>query len=242
MPTGTEDSLNSVLFLDCETGGLDPTKDRLIELGLVSWSIEHACVVKAWSALVQGPSNEAESANHIPPKALALGLPLPTVLDYARKVAAGADVIVAHNASFDRSFLPELSRPWVCSMEDLKWTDDPKGFASLVSLALNFGLGVSHAHRALTDCITLARLFERLVERGVDIRAFLAHGLRPKAVFRSLAPFEDKDKVKSFGFHWAPLPGEPPDSKPTTWWKRMAVEDAGALPFRVQQDGESRVG
>jgi DNA polymerase-3 subunit epsilon len=234
--------MNNVLFLDTETSGLDPAKDRIVELGCVRWSIEHACILSAWSTLIQGATNEAEKVNRIPAAALAGASPREATFSLLGQIVAKSDVIVAHNAEFDRAFLPPLGKPWVCSMDDLPWTDDPKGFASLVSLALNFGLGVASAHRALTDCLLLARLFERLVERGVDVRKFLEHGLRPKALFKSLAPFEEKDKVKSFGFHWAPLPGEPPDAKPTTWWKRMAVEDAGVLPFRVQQCGEARVG
>jgi len=193
--------VETLLILDTETSGLDPAKDVLLEVGAIRWSITYACVLSAWSTLVQAEKNDAEKVNRIPTAALANASPREVVFGLLKQLAGKSDAIVAHNAEFDRSFLPELGKPWVCSMEDIPWPDaKPGGFSSVVALALANDIAVAQAHRALTDCFLLARLFERMVEKGVDVRALIQHGLRPKATFVSLAPFEEKDKVKAHGF------------------------------------------
>jgi DNA polymerase-3 subunit epsilon len=224
-PTATSD-IENVLFVDTETGGLDPKKDPVVELGFVLWNVEAAAAVTCWSSLIFGATNDAEDANHIPKGALRHGIPPEVGFSVLQKYAQRADVVVAHHAEFDKAFLPDLGKPWVCSMEDMVWPGaKPGGFTSVVALALANGIGVSSAHRALTDCLLLSRLFERAVERGWDIRAMVRHGLRPKAEFVSLAPYDDREMVKANGFKWFPEDKE--------WRRRMAVEDAGKLPFRV---------
>ena len=40
-----------------------------------------------------------------------------------------ADLIVAHNAAFDRKWfgigpLPIINKPWICSMDDIAWPEE----------------------------------------------------------------------------------------------------------------------
>jgi DNA polymerase-3 subunit epsilon len=110
-------------------------------------------------------------------------------------------------------------------MDDLAW---PRGAGSksLVALALAHGVGVSTAHRALTDCLLIAHTLERLPELGVvDVKAFLRRGLRPKAKFRALVSYETNSLAKAAGFRWEP--------NARMWTRTMAVEDVAGLPFKA---------
>jgi hypothetical protein len=78
----------------------------------------------------------------------------------------------------------------------------------------------------MSDVDTLSRILTRLAEKGHDLQAILNHALRPKAMFHSLAPYEQRDVVKAQGFRWDP------DKK--IWWRRMPIEDAEKLPFKVR--------
>ncbi len=218
--------MKRILIIDTETTGLDPAVDKAIEVAAILYSIEYATVIAAYSSLMRNDGNAAESINRIPAAALA-DVP---AWDHAWSPIGGmlatAGAIIAHNAEFDRGFVPRdllEALPWVCSKNDLEWPKQEKPGMSLVSLALAHDLGVATAHRAMADCDLLARLFTRSRELGADLGAMLARGLRPKASFVALVPFERKDEAKAAGFQW--------DAAKRQWLRTMAIEDAAALPF-----------
>lgn len=222
--------MRRLLILDTETTGLDPSTDRAVEVAVILYSVEHATVLSAFSTLIEGDGNAAEAINRIPAAALCsaglLALPWLTV----QAMAGHADAIVAHNAEFDRGFVPVELRdalPWVCSKGDIAWPKQTRPEPSLVALALEHDLGVAYAHRAMADCDLIARLFTRSRELGADLPAMLARAMRPKADFVALVSYDDRDKAKAAGFRWEPATKQ--------WRRRMAVEDAAALPFRVRQ-------
>jgi len=224
-----------ILVLDVETSGLDAAKDRVIEVAAAVYSLEHRAMVRARSWLIAGETNEAESVNGIPPALLSKGIDFDVVSRSIREIASReCQAIVAHSADFDRKwFSPDVQAlPWVCSMRDLTWPRSATS-KSLVALALAHGVGVSAAHRALDDVMTLVRVFERAQELGADVPAMIASALRPKVRVVSLAPFEDRERVKAAGFEWNAAKRE--------WWRKMPAEDVAALPFavRVESTGEA---
>lgn len=223
-------ALEQVLILDTETTGLDPSKDRVIEIGAILYSIKHATAVRSFSSLVHADENPAQAVNRIPVEALRCAPHADVVWREVWALAEQASAIVAHQAEFDRTFsLPALRdlRPWVCSMADLRWPKQTRPAPSLVALALDHDLGVACAHRALTDCELIARLFTRAAELGTDLAALLARGLRPKADFVALVSYDDREKAKAAGFQWEPVTKQ--------WRRRMAIEDAAALPFQTRR-------
>lgn len=218
-------------LLDTETTGLDPVKDRVIEVAVCLFDVVHAQPVASFASLIKSEAiNPAQESNGIPAAMLPEAREADRVWAAVRWVIEPAQIIVAHNAEFDRQFVPEefRERPWVCSEGDITWPGSTKGGrgGSLAHLALSLGLGVAHAHRAMSDVDTLSRILTRIAEQGHDLQAMLVHAMRPKAMFHSLAPFDAKDQVKAAGFRWDP------DKK--IWWRRMAIEDAEKLPFRVR--------
>ncbi len=223
---GGDARLQYALLLDTETTGTNPATDRTIEVAVALFDLKRAQTVVSYASLIKGEAkNEGEEANGIPPEMLPDAPEADLVWRAVKWVAAPAQIIIAHNSDFDRQFCPDLGKPWVCSENDIKWPGRARG-GSLVHLALSLGLGVAHAHRAMSDVDTLSRILTRLVALGHDLEPVLRHAMRPKVMCHSLAPFEQKDVVKAHGFRFEP------DTK--TWWRKMPLEDAATLPFKVR--------
>ena len=221
-------TIRTIACVDVETTGLLPETDRIVEVGCVLWSVEHRCIICAWSDLVVGDGNAAEAINRIPPAALPHGIEIDSAINLLHAHAM-ADALVSHRAEFDRSFLEAAGFrsqvPWICSKFDIEWPRSKVG-DGLVPTALAHGVGVTRAHRALTDCLTLAYLFERVAESH-DLGPLLERALRPKATFQALVSYDEREMAKSAGFQW--------DGAKKRWTRRMAAEDAGLLGFRTQE-------
>jgi DNA polymerase III subunit epsilon len=221
-------TIKQILILDTETTGLDPKRDRLVEVAVAIFSVEHRAIVRARSWLVEGQDNAAVAVNGIPAPLLHQGADPATVFHNVECIGLKeCQAIVAHGAAFDRQwFPPEIRRmSWICSCDDIEWPR-PSSSRSLTALALAHGVGVVAAHRALDDVLTLCRLFERAAELGGDLQAMLVRALRPKDRVVSLAPFEDRQLVKEHGFQWCQERRE--------WWRTMPEEDTAHLPFAVR--------
>jgi len=233
--------VKTIAFVDVETGGLNPAVDPLLEVGLVIWSVPHRSIIRCESTLLHAEKNDAFSSNGIPvglvrecgeSRRSADVLLAEAITEY------DVDAIIAHNAEFDRPwFAPCVRAPWLCSMDDFDYPRASSG-KSLTAIALAHGVGVVHAHRAMADCLTLAALFERVAEildakplhepgHEPAFEHWLARAARPRATYQALVSFDDKDKAKQLGFRW--------NAEAKTWTKRLAREDVGALPFRVQE-------
>jgi hypothetical protein len=77
----------------------------------------------------------------------------------------------------------------------------------------------------MTDCDILSRLLTRVAERQ-NLQELFVRAMRPRKIFVSFAPFDQKDAVKGAGFSWDdPIPGQ--------WSRSLPPEDVAALPFRA---------
>ncbi len=224
--------MKNILIMDTETNGVDPLKDQVIELACVLWNIEHRSIVDVYSGLIPAERNDVEFVNKIPTSLTQEGSEEQAVWGNLTNMASRAFAFVAHNAEFDKKFTQMKALgtanmlPWICSIEDFDWpqkTDSSK----LVDIALNHGVAVTSAHRALQDCLILARLFEAIPDIDVRLAAAYDHCLLEKAEFIANVSFAQKELAKAHGFKWNP------DNK--TWWKRMVCEDANNLPFPVRR-------
>jgi DNA polymerase-3 subunit epsilon len=220
-------------LVDTETTGLNPATDHVIEVAATIFNFEYNAPETIFSSLCFAETNAAEAINQIPVGLLLTAPPAEAVWAHVIKMASLCDIVIAHRAEFDRSFSsPEMqAMTWVCSKFDIEW---PKGKLgdSLVPLALQHGISVHGAHRAATDVDIMCRLFARVGDMGADWETILRRAMRPKKLFYSLAPFEEKDIVKAHGFQWDPA------KYGKNWARRMPIEDAEKLPFRVKQIGE----
>jgi DNA polymerase III epsilon subunit-like protein len=231
------------LIVDTETTALeDDPAARLIEVGVIVYSVINQTSLQELSTLVPNLmgsyENPAEYVNRIKPAALEevnKFCAVEPLLNAIGEMINCTDVLVSHNAAFDRKFfnpsffggMKGRDHPvWLCTLEDFKW---PVGHAqgSLAMLALDHGLGVATIHRALTDCRLIARLFDQ-VESPEVLQEMFRIAQRPKGLFVSQQKFEDNEIVKRAGFKYDRL-------IPKKWSRRMAIEDAASLPFAVTQ-------
>lgn len=223
--------MRRALLLDTETTGVNPATDRVIEVAVILFDLELGCPIESYASLLQATENAAESANGIPPAALVDANHAIEVWRRVAEVAAKADVIAAHNAEFDQSFVRAAGlvgladRVWCCTMSGFDWG----GSRKLVEIALNHGVGVASIHRALADVDTMARLFARVRERGGDLPALFRRAARPKSLFYALVSYNNRQIAKDHGFGW----DEPKHGK--NWFRYMPPEDTAALPFQVRK-------
>ena len=224
--------MRRALLLDTETTGVDPTVDRVIEVAACLYDLELGCPLESYASLVRAPGNPIERVNRIPAAALPDANHAIEVWRRVAELARTADVIAAHKAEFDQSFVRAAGieslagRTWVCTMEDFVWEG---GSRKLVEIALGYGLGIASAHRALTDVDTMARVLTRVRELGGDLPALFRRAARPKALFYALVSYERRQVAKDHGFHW----DEPKHGK--NWFRTMVPEDTAALPFPVRR-------
>jgi len=154
-----------ILIVDCETTGIDAEAELLEFAALVR---DHDGKVKGhYSALVLPDVS-------IPPEASAVhnitddvlydegAFTRPQITALITKVAADCDFIAAHNAKFDKQFLPELAdHTWICTCTVAKhlWPEAPN--YSLGTLRYWRGLNIKHKgvpHRAAYDAVIAAHL------------------------------------------------------------------------------------
>lgn len=216
-----------IAILDTETTGLDDDAVA-IEVAVMLYDLAHASPVSTFASVIRAGSNPAETLNHIPEGVVRDAPPPRDVWPEVERLVAEGEAVLAHNAEFDRRFVPPTiaARRWVCTMEDLQWPRGAPG-DGLVKLALAHGLGVATAHRALADVEMLARLLTRVAELGVDLEAFVRRGLRPKATYQACVSYDDREQAKALGFKWEPATKR--------WLRRVARDDVAALPFPVRE-------
>ena len=219
----------SILILDTETSGLDPAAHACLEVGAILFDVASRSVLAQQSFLLPVDTNAAEPINRIPAAVTQLPQPWSEGLRWFQHLAEAADVLVAHNAAFDRQWfgrgaLPPLERPWLCSMEDIRWPADRqlRSRPSVRDLALAYGVPVWAAHRALTDCIYLAEVFARCD----DLETLLIRGLEPRRLVRARVSFEERHQAKEAGFRWNdPIKG--------AWTRRLSERECSELTFPV---------
>jgi DNA polymerase-3 subunit epsilon len=183
-PVAAAGAPQRLLILDTETTGLSPEQHQCIEVGAVLFSVPDRSVLSQVSFLMPCQSNAAEAVNGIAPALTQRTQPWQAGLACFEAMVEAADLLLAHNAAFDKQWfglgsLPALNKPWLCSMEDIRWPQDRqlRSTPSVRDLALAYGVPVWAAHRALTDCIYLAQVFERCV----DLEDLLVHAMEPRS-------------------------------------------------------------
>ena len=244
-----------VIVLDTETTGLDSKSESIIELAMLS------VLVDAATGLPVGPVTVYESfedpGRPIPPQITEItGIDDSMVqgqrIDDAAVAALvqAADLIVAHNAGFDRPFvearLPVFAtKPWNCSFMGIDWKKEGSGSAKLEFLASERGWFYD-AHRAQVDCHALLQVLASPLAGGqTGLSRLLAGAGQTRYKLRATgAPFESKDKLKARGYRW--------DGEGRVWWCSLAsdalldaecawlrAEVYGSRSARVQLEAQS---
>jgi DNA polymerase-3 subunit epsilon len=213
------------IFLDLETTGLDPSRDEIIEFGMVPFTY----TLDGRIVDVGEPFGRLRQPNNpIPLEVVALtGITDAMVHGESiepseiEAIVVPAALIVAHNAAFDRRFAERfcsifITKPWACSMSEVPWTEEGFDGTKLTYLLSQCGLFFD-GHRAVDDCFAAIELLSRpLPKSGVPALSKLLDAAR-KPIFRIWAensPFDLKDVLKSRGYRW----NADQNGKPRCWY------------------------
>ena len=227
-PNHTGSDIVKVCFLDLETTGLDKIDDKIIELALKLVAIDRnngelLGVIAEYQSfhdpnelidekitLINGINNEMVQGCSID-------------WDEVNNLISTADIILAHNASFDRAFMDRYlslstEKIWSCSISDIDWLK--RGFTSNKQELLCFWHGFYYdSHRAMFDVDALIGLLthESYKENKPMIELIENAG---KPYYKLLAidsPYDTKDKLKANDYNW--------DPERRSWWKRLQLEE-----------------
>jgi DNA polymerase III epsilon subunit-like protein len=153
------------IMLDVETTGLDTARDEVIELAMVKFTYlpddRIAQIAEVFSSFnepqspipaeitdLTGITDEMVRGHRIDPEAVAA-------------FAAGAGIVIAHNANFDRKFAERYwplfeQKAWACSATEVEWRKH--GFDGSRLGYLLAGVGLFHqAHRANPNAAAIVK-------------------------------------------------------------------------------------
>ena len=124
---------------------------------------------------------EAMATHHIMPHDLIDAQSCEAVFNMM--LADEADVLVAHNAKFERQFI-QTDKPWICTMKCAyqAFPDSPRHTNQVLRYYLGFDLDRDRAdppHAAGPDTYVTAHLFVKLLESGLTIPQMIDISSRP---------------------------------------------------------------
>lgn len=200
----------TVSVLDSETTGFDCEACQIIEIGIVNIRISPS--TGAISSITHKLSQLEE-----PTEPLTAVITEVTGLtddmlsgksfdeDQIAEAIKDSDLIVAHNAAFDRPFFdkrfPELSHlVWACSMTDITWSNyqlEGRGLQFLMNQTGYFFDG----HRAIIDAFAVVWLLRQVP--GAASCELITSALKERYVIRAWgSPYAAKNKLRKYGFSW----------------------------------------
>lgn len=213
-------------FTDFETTGLDPEKDRVIQMAVLEFDFDRHGICGFDPDIYVGFQDPGMP---IPPEVTALtGITDEMVagqkldFDAIRPKAQRAALFVAHNSGFDRLFGERLddaetaaamrTRGWLCSSSQIDWKGRGMASAKLGLLAMEAGWFFG-AHRADNDCLAGVALLasgpSAIAPDGSLASKYGAFSEMMRAgasvtyrIWAKDSPFSSKDKLKARGYFW----------------------------------------
>ena len=224
-----------VLILDTETTGLDWRAENIIELAMLSVAVDMQTgqpvgVVEVYEDFEDPgrpiPAEIVKLTGITPQDVKGQKLNEAQIIDMVQR----ADLIVAHNAGFDRPFVENRlevfeHKAWACSFAGINWKAQGLGSAKLEFLCSELGWFYD-AHRAQVDCHALLRVLSSPLKAQPDdmpstgLQQLFKSAEQARTVVKAFgSPFETKDKLKARGYRW--------DAEAKVWF--TAVKSAEAL-------------
>ncbi|MBB3134570.1 DNA polymerase-3 subunit epsilon [Rhizobium pisi] len=218
------------VILDTETTGLSHRSDEIIEIGAVAFTFSDDGAIGDIVGIYGGLQ---QPSRPIPPEITRLtGITDAMVegqvidIQMLNALIEPADLIVAHNAGFDRPFCEAFSRifagkAWACSVSEVDWS--ARGFEGTKLGYLVGQAGYFHeGHRAVDDCHALLEILDREQGRGESPFAELYRASQRSRIriFAEHSPFEMKDHLKARGYRWS----DGSDGRLKSWWIEIDEE------------------
>jgi DNA polymerase-3 subunit epsilon len=229
-----------ILILDTETTGLDWRAENIIELAMLSVDVDLHTGQPV--GVVEVYEDFEDPGRPIPSEIVKLtgitdhdvkGQKLNEVKINA--MVERADLIVAHNAGFDRPFVENRlevfeHKAWACSFAGINWKAQGLGSAKLEFLCSELGWFYD-AHRAQVDCHALLRVLSSPLKAQPEdmpltgLQQLFKSAEQARTVVKAFgSPFETKDKLKARGYRW--------DAEAKVWF--TAVKSAEALEAEAE--------
>ena len=150
-------------------------------------------------------------------------------LEAVERFIAPADLVIAHNARFDRPFCERLSKgfqvkAWACSHSEIAWSGFGFEGSKLGYLLTQCGW-FHQGHRAVEDCHALLEVLASPLpsEAGLPFGHLLASARKSLLrIWAESSPFDMKDVLKARGYRW----NDGTDGRPKSWWVEVD-EEAG---------------
>jgi DNA polymerase-3 subunit epsilon len=219
------------IILDTETTGLNARKDEIIEIGVIAFTFDAAGSIGDVTGIYGGLQQPSVS---IPPEITRLtGITDDMVAGQTIDMAAlgaliePADLVIAHNAGFDRPFCEAFShlfsgKAWACSNSEIDWAS--RGYEGTKLGYLIGQAGYFHdGHRAVNDCFALLEVLAREVEGSVSTAFAELYDASQRSrvrIFAENSPFDMKDHLKARGYRWS----DGSDGRPKSWWIEVGEE------------------
>lgn len=220
----------TALVVDVETTGFDPVRDRIIEFCGVPFEYER----DSGRILAVGPALSflEDPGRPIPEEITRLtGITDAMVAGKAidesavGPLVAGAGLIIAHNAAFDRPFvdrrLPAFrEKAWACSQREVPWKALGASSGALEFLLMKRCGLFFDGHRADADCLALIHLLQAPFDDGTLPLGHLLESARTPSfkVWALGAAFEKKDALKQRRYRWSNGEG----GLPKAWYTFVA--------------------
>lgn len=238
------ENMKILMVIDFEASGKDPAKDIPVEIGFVRVEFNSLTgslgrVVERYTGLEDPGFELSEEVQKI------TGLNRSMLMNqhfddaHIRQAVQSCDLIVAHNASYDRVLgelrFPELAdKPWGCTFKEGPW--ELMGIKTRSQDYLAYKVARIHygAHRAMADCEALLEIMRSPAQDG---RTCFAHVLESSrkptfTVWAQNAPFDKKDILRNDGgYRWS---GEDAGKVPKTWFKEGVTDLVAAFEFLTE--------
>jgi DNA polymerase-3 subunit epsilon len=223
------------IILDTETTGLNHRKDEIIEIGAIAFTFDQHGTIGDVTGIYGGLQQPTIS---IPAEITRLtGITDSMVAGKAIDMEAlsdiiePADLIIAHNAGFDRPFCEAFSpafadKAWACSNSEINWSS--RGFEGTKLGYLIGQAGFFHdGHRAVDDCFALLEVLARHADACATTpfaELYQASQRSRVRVFAENSPFDLKDRLKARGYRWS----DGSEGRLKSWWIEVDEADLPA--------------
>ncbi|WP_229807762.1 3'-5' exonuclease [Asticcacaulis endophyticus] len=231
------------VIVDTETTGLSFRTHEVIEFGGVAFSFtdegEMGDVLEVYGGLQEPTTPISDEITQL--TGITNDMVIGQSLDIwaIERLIRSADLVIAHNAAFDRPFCELISPvfgdvPWACSNAEIGWS--ARGFEGSKLGYLVGQSGFFHeGHRAVDDCFALLEvLMAPVTDEGASAFTELYQAsLQSRAKIWALySPFETKDILKARGYRWS----DGTDGQPKSWWMEVAETDLDAELMFLRSD------
>ncbi len=215
------------LFVDIETTGLNPEKDEVWEIAGVAFEFQFRRPTKVLESFnflqmpTTGVTEEMTRLSGVFEKDLKGRI---FDLDLLKTHFESVDIIVAHNAAFDRGFINKMglgvNKVWFCSWKDIDWRSFGMPCSTLIHLCWHHGFWYE-AHRAVADCRAAVKLLSMSPDKDDSITYFklmVDEGSKRKTrLYAYGSEFKFKEILKDNKFKW--------DPEAKVWWKEFYDEE-----------------